>query len=442
MIRVLRRELALVLRARVTWMQAALASLLVGHGFVLAIDLYTAGARSAAVGTLMAREFDPLLGIIRPTLGGLYLALSLFGPLIGARSLAIEKDRRTIHMLLLQSGSVPRLLLRKWLAAMAGAGLPIAGAAALLIIWLAVGGHLKASEAVTAFAGYVAYAGFVTAVGLAAGAFAHNFAQAATAALLAIAATFAIDAAEGFSALAWMGGAAAWSPTGYLHPFEEGTFALSSIGWFAGATSGALVLAGIGCCFDLHGLRRTATVVAGVVALLLLCLAGRNLPGAWDVTEAHRHSLPPAAARALRTLPGRLVITANLDREDSRRLQLQRDTLAKLRLARPDLRVRWPPDERRAPAALDASEGYGQITVALGDRSVQTMSTSRRELVTLIFELADRALPDWSQLEFPGYPLVTEGGRRTAVVAASYFVFPTLMLAIGFAFTRPRRRTQ
>src|SRR5262249_3662194 len=55
--RVLRRELALVLRARVTWLQAALAALLVGHGFVLAVDLYTAGSRSAATGTLMAREF-------------------------------------------------------------------------------------------------------------------------------------------------------------------------------------------------------------------------------------------------------------------------------------------------------------------------------------------------------------------------------------------------
>src|SRR5262245_24816362 len=122
---------------------------------------------------------------------------------------------------------------------MAGASLPVVGAAALLLVWTAIGGHLRASEAVVAFAAYLAYAAFVTAVGLTAGAFASNFAQAATAALLAIAATFAIDAAEGFSALAWMGGAGAWSPTGYLRPFEEGTLALSSVGWFAAATAGA-----------------------------------------------------------------------------------------------------------------------------------------------------------------------------------------------------------
>jgi ABC-type transport system involved in multi-copper enzyme maturation permease subunit len=436
----LRRELALVLRARVTWLQAAIAALLVGHGFVLAVDLYTAGSRSAAAGTLMASEFDPLLGIVRPTLGGLYLALSLFGPLVGARALAIEKDRRTFHTLLLQSGSLPRVLVRKWIAAMAGAGLPIAGAAALPLIWLAVGGHLRAGETAVAFIGYLSYAAFVTAVGIAAGSFASNFAQAATAALLAIAATFAIDAAEGFSALAWMGGAAAWSPTGYLHSFEEGTFAVSSIGWFAGATVAALFLAGIGCRFDLHGRHRAAAVTAGMVVLVGACMLGRKLPGAWDVTESRRHSLPPAAAREIAKLPGHLEIDADLDREDSRRRQLELDTLAKLRLARPDLRVRWLPDERRAPSALDAGGGYGQLTIRLGDRSATTSSTSRRELVTLIFELAGRRLPDWSQPEYPGYPLVTEGGRRTVVLAASYFVLPALFLLIGVALTRPRRR--
>jgi ABC-type transport system involved in multi-copper enzyme maturation permease subunit len=438
---VLRRELALVLRARVTWLQAALAALLVGHGFVLAVDLYSAGSRSAAAGTLMAREFDPLLGIIRPTLGGLYLALSLFGPLVGARALAIEKDRRTLHTLLLQSGSLPRMLARKWLAAMAGVGLPLAGAAALPLLWLSVGGHLKASETAVAFGGYISYAAFVTTAGLAAGAFAHNFAQAAPAALLAIAATFAIDAAEGFSALAWMGGAAAWSPTGYLHTFEEGTFTVSSIGWFIGATGAALVLAGIGCRFDLHGKRRSAAVAAGLVFLVGACAVGRRLPGAWDVTESRRHSLPPAAAREIATLPGDLKIDANLDREDSRRRQLELDTLAKLRLARPDLRVRWLPDERRAPAGLETGDGYGQLTIRLGDRSVRTSSTSRRELTTLIFELAGRTLPDWTQPEYPGYPLVVEGGRRTTVLAVSYFAIPTLFLLIGVALTRPRRRT-
>src|SRR5207253_761304 len=90
------RELPIVLRARLTWLQAAFSALLVGHGFVLAVDLYAAGSRSAIAHHLMTREFNPLLGIVRPTLGGLYLALSLLGPLAAVRPIAVEKERRTL----------------------------------------------------------------------------------------------------------------------------------------------------------------------------------------------------------------------------------------------------------------------------------------------------------------------------------------------------------
>jgi hypothetical protein len=390
----------------------------------------------------MAREMDPLLGIVRPTLGGLYLALSLFGPLVGARAVAIEKDRRTMHALLLQSGSAARLVGRKWLAAFLGAALPWTAAAALALLWRALGGHLQAAETAAALGAYLLYAALAAAVGVAAGAYARSFAQAATFALLAIAVPLAIDAAEGFSALAWLGGAAAWSPTTYLRPFERGVVDLAGAAWLAAATGGMLALAWAGCRGDLHGARRLGAVTAAVAALLGACALARHAPGAWDASEARRQSLPPAAARELARLPGRLEIVAELDREDSRRLQLESDTLAKLRLARPDLRVRWPPDERAAPAAAAPDDRYGRLTLQLGDRSVETRSTSRREIVTLIFELGGRPLPDWSQPDYPGYPTVVGGGRRALALAASYGMLPLALLAIGVVLTFNRRRTR
>ena len=171
------------------------------------------------------------------------------------------------------------------------------------------------------------------------------------------------------------------------------------------------------------------------------CAALRRAPGAWDVSEDRRHSLPPAAVRELPTLPGRLGITANLDREDSRRRQLESDTLAKLRLARPDLKLRFPPDERSAPAALEHDDSYGRMTIALGGKTAETTSTSRREIVTLIFELAGRPLPDWSQPAYPGYPLVIEGRLRTTLLGISYLVLPALFLVTGVFLTYNRRRT-
>src|SRR5215510_6363721 len=109
----LRRELAIVFRSRITWLAAALSALLVGHGFVLAVDLFTAGSRSALANALMSREFDPLLGIVRPTLGGLYLSVSLLAPIVAARAIAIEKERRTFAPLLLQTAAPLRLMLVK-----------------------------------------------------------------------------------------------------------------------------------------------------------------------------------------------------------------------------------------------------------------------------------------------------------------------------------------
>src|SRR2546426_1330499 len=183
----LARELAIVLRARVTWLQAALSALLVGHGFVLAIDLYSAGSRSALAGRLMSREFDPLLGLVRPTLGGLYLALSLLGPLVAARPLAVEKERRTFGALLLQTGAPLRLAVTKAAAALVGVALQLVAPMVLLGAWWGVGGHLGATETAVALLAYVLYLALITAVSVAAAAWTDTLAQAATVAGLLLA---------------------------------------------------------------------------------------------------------------------------------------------------------------------------------------------------------------------------------------------------------------
>ena len=46
----MRREIAIALRARATWVAAALAALLTGHGFVLAVDLFSNANRPICCG--------------------------------------------------------------------------------------------------------------------------------------------------------------------------------------------------------------------------------------------------------------------------------------------------------------------------------------------------------------------------------------------------------
>src|SRR5437016_3934330 len=324
----LERELAIVLRARLTWLQAALSALLVGHGFVLAVDLYSAGSRSVAGARLMAREFDPLLGVVRPTLGGLYLAVSLLGPLVAARALAVEKERRTFRALLLQTGRPLGLVAAKSLAALAGVALQLVAPLVLLAVWRLAGGHLAAAETATALLGYALYVAMVAAIAVAAAAWTETLAQAATLAVLVVAASWAIDASEGY-----------------------------------------------------------------------------------------------------------------LDADDARRRQLEADVLAKLRLARPDLEVRMPTDEQADATEAGRDEGYGRVVVHAGGGTRETRSTSRREIVSLIFEAAGYQLPDWSQPEYPGYPLVIAGERRRALVVSAYLGIPLAPLVVGWILTRSKGRS-
>ena len=201
-----RRDLATVLGARVTWIAASAAALLIGHGFVLALDLYSAASRSVEAHTLLASEFDPLLGILRPTLGGLTLATSLFGPLIGARALAMEKDRRTFYTDVLRVGSAWRFAARKWTAAIVAVALPWVAAALLIVLWRLVGGHVQLVEASVVMGSQLLYAALVTGIGVAAASFSRGVSQAITTALVVVAATWAIDAAEGFSGSGVAGG--------------------------------------------------------------------------------------------------------------------------------------------------------------------------------------------------------------------------------------------
>ncbi len=436
----LRRELAIVLGARVTWLVLAVAALLVGHSFVLAIDLFTAGSRSVEAGGLMAREFDPLLGIIRPTLGGIYISVSLLFPLVAARSLGIEQERQSLRVLLLQTAAPLRLLFAKYIATLAAAALLLGTMIVMVALWLGIGGHLHAAEVVVALFGHSLHLAFLAAVACAAAAWTRSVAQATAVTLLFVLGSWGIDAAEGFAALAWLGSAAEWSITAHLHTFEHGILSVGDCAWFLAATGGSLALACIGLRFDWPAYRRALVVCAVLLITLLLMKAAGKQPRGFDCTEARRVSLPPAAVAALRTLPMSISLTVNLDRDDARRRQLDLDVVSKLRLARPDVRVRYPLDDRAASTEAAHDDSYGRIEVCAGANCKQTYSASRKELVTLLFESAGQPFPDWTQPDYPGHPLVVEGRRRAIVLWLSYLIMPLALSTIGLWVTRRRRR--
>jgi hypothetical protein len=129
-----------------------------------------------------------------------------------------------------------------------------------------------------------------------------------------------------------------------------------------------------------------------------------------------------------------------LDRDDSRRRQLENDFIAKLVLARPDATIEMPLDAVSDRAEMMRDQDYGKITLEVGPAKRETRSTSRRELATLLFEAAGQGLPDWTSPPYPGYPVVIAGTRRSAVGAISYGLLPLGLAVLGLLLTPRRQR--
>jgi hypothetical protein len=436
---VIRRELALVFGARVTWVVAAISALLVGHGFILAVDLFTAASRTALVHPLMQREMDPLAGIVVPTLGGLYLATAILLPVIAARGLAVEKERRTYGALALAAGNTHRIVLAKLLAALAGAGLLLVPPLVLFIGFAIAGGHLDAIETATALLGHVLDLAFITAVAVAAAAATRTVAQATVFTITLSLASWAIDASSEFAALSWMG-SLEWASIGRrLAPFGHAVLHLGSLAWLLVATASVTAIALVVARID-HGYRRWG-IAAGIATLTLPMLVVLGLVHrGYDWSEERRHSFPAAVVYALRDLPGELSIDVYLDRDDGRRTQLEREPLAKLHLARTDLDIRFPLDDESTALALRDAD-YGRVVIHVGSASRTITSSSSEEIVGGIFETAGRTMPAWVETTYPGYPVVIEGAARTWLAVLAYLALPIALLVTGLVLTRSRRRS-
>jgi hypothetical protein len=429
-----RRELAIALRAPATWLAASLGALLVGHGFVLATDLYTSASRAALGYSLLQRQIDPLAGLVRPLLGAQLVAAVLVGPVSAARVLAVDKERGTYAMHMLEARSPVPVVARAAVAALAATALLALPALALLALSAALGAHFALVESSVAFLGHALVLVLVASVGVAAAAWCRTAAQATTLTIAVLGVSWIVDAGRDFAALAWVRALDVLSMGRRLEAFEGGIVSLGSLLWFASATAGAFGLALVGAGFELRSAKTwKAGAVVGAV-LVLLSLSTRVARG-FDLTEARRASLAPAEVAALRAVPAPIRLEVFYDRDDARRMQLERDVIAKLVLARPDVVVEMPLDDRPAAVLGEREEGYGRVVVHVGPAERETRSS---DLVAAIFDAVGQPMPDDHAPEYPGYPWVAEGAMRTGIVIAAYAAVPALFLALGMFLVKGR----
>jgi ABC-2 type transport system permease protein len=426
------KELWEILSGRALWTMLLLMCPLVGYSFFQAVSLYGEASTAGLQSPVLASTLSPLDGILVPTLGAFYVAVTLLFPFVAIRVLGQEKESGALRLLVQLPHRSPALITAKLAAVLAAWVLSSIPALSALVMWGMLSGHLSIPETLNLLFGHLLYGLLVGAIALFAASVSES---AATAAIVTLAFTigswvldFTVAGQPGLLALI-----ASLSLTQVLHAFEQGLLSAALVAGIGAAVFGFAALAAIWLPPGVHFRSKLRRSIACVFAAALALSLATQIKLTFDVTEDRRNSFPPADQRLLATLAQPLVVTVHLAREDPRYADLQRNVLAKLERAMPNMLIRLA-GERQNLRTDGGEDRYGEVEYTYGGRSDVSRSTSPREILPMLYGLAGVSPPAPAPgSDYPGYPLVA--GSRVALL---WFFFG-LPICIALAWWWSRR---
>jgi ABC-type transport system involved in multi-copper enzyme maturation permease subunit len=405
----------------------------VGYSFFQATSLYSEASASARDSPVLASGLSPLDGVLVPSFGALYLAITLLFPFVAIRTLGHEKETGALRLLVQLPYRSATLIAAK-MAAIAIAWLIAAiPLLCVFIIWHLLGGHLYVPESLNLLVGHLLYGLLVGSIALFAAAISES---AATAAIIALA--FTIGSWVLDFALAGQSGLLDWishlSLTQTLRTFEQG---LLSVSLCFGIGAGICGFAALSAIWLHPGQPLRSKIVRSIICVavagVVLVLA-TQLRTSIDVSEDRRNSFPAADQRALAELRERLIITVHLAPEDPRYVDLRRNVLSKLQRVMPNVTIRLV-TSGQTMVRSSSDETYGEIEYSYAGQSATTRSTSHREALPLLYGLAGKPIPTPIPGEdYAGFPLVTNG---EPILFWFLGVLPALILGAWFLSRRP-----
>jgi len=408
----LRKEIRELATGNPLWVLTLLLSPLVGYSFIQAVALYAEASRPALSIPELARQLSPFDGILVPTLGGFYLAITLLFPFIAIRLVASEKASGGLKLLVQLPYRLTGLVAAKfaaltlaWLVAL----IPVLSA---LAGWAFLGGHLDIHETATLLLGHLLYAALIGAIAFLAAALTEG---GATAAILALAVTLgswvldfaALDRGGVSSVLASL------SLTALLRPFEQGLLSIPNILAMLIATAGLLALTAIWLPPG-TSLRRKLSGSALIIGAAGILIGGAAQAAiVLDVTADRRNSFSPADEELLGRLRERLFVTVHMAPSDPRVADLDRKVLARLKRAMPQVTVRIAGSDQASLLSTAGDADYGEIVMTYHGRSATTRSTGAGEILPILYDLArvSSPAPGTTGSDEPGYPLVADASN-------------------------------
>jgi hypothetical protein len=426
------KELWDVLSGRALWTMLLLLCPLIGYSFVQAVSLYSEASAAALQSPVLARGLSPLDGVLVPSLGALYVGTTLLFPFVAIRVLSQEKESGALCLLVQLPYRASTLVVAKLVAVLAAWVLASLPALSALGIWGLLGGHVAPPETLTLLAGHLCYGLLVGAIALFAAAVSDS---AATAAIVTLAFTigswvldFTLAGRPGI--LAWVAGL---SLTQTLRPFEQGLLEVRLVVGIVAAIGGFAALAAVWLPPGVTVRAKLARALGCILVTGLLLALATQISLTRDVTEDQRNSFPPADQETLAQMTQPLVVTVHLAPEDPRYTDLQREVLAKLARAVPHVTLRLA-SGRHTLASSAEDEAYGEVEYVYGTRVATSRSTSPREILPLLYDLAQVPVPTATASgEYPGYPCVANAQ------AALLWFCGGLPLVIGLTWWWTRR---
>src|SRR6516164_6137781 len=425
------KEVGELLSGRALWTMLLILCPLVGFSFFQAVALYGEASGAARDQPVLATSLSPLDGIIVPTFGAFYVAVTLLFPFVAIRALGREKETGALKLLVQLPYQIPTLVAAKLTAiSVAWLVVVIPGATALLL-WLSLGGHLNPLETSNLFLGHLLYGLLIGAIALFAAAISDSSATAAIVTLGFTIGSWVLD-----FALAGQSGTLGWisrlSLTQALRTFEQGLFSVTVVlGMFAAIASFA-ALAAIWLHPGTSLRKRLARTILCVGLAGVLLAVATQLRKSSDVSEDKRNSFPAADQQALAGLNEPLIITVHLAPEDPRYVDLQRNVLSKLERIVPNVTINLA-TTGQSVIGSSGEVSYGEIEYSYGGHLAKSRSTSHREALPLIYGLAGIPVPTpQSGEEYPGYPLVADGW----IALPWFFVALPLLIAVAWWWSR------
>src|SRR5436190_7452150 len=289
----LAKELRDVLSGRALWTMLLILCPLVGDSFFQPVALYGEASGAARDSPLLATGLSPLDGLLVPTFGALYVAVTLLFPFVAIRTLGREKETGALRLLVQLPYRVPTLIAAKMTAVFGAWLAAVIPAASALAIWLMLGGHLYLPETLDLLLGHLLYGLLVGAIALFSASISESSATAAIVTLAFTIGSWVLD-----FALAGQPGVLEWvsrlSLTQTLRGFEQGLLSAGLVLGIVAAICGFAALAAVwlhpGVPLRTKAVRSAACVTVAAALIALATQVGVSV----DLTEDRRNSFPAA----------------------------------------------------------------------------------------------------------------------------------------------------